>query len=395
VEGRWGRERRAVVVDTALVLLGLGLLIDRAFVGVWVPRDIAGSLWWSLPLLALPALSLAVRRAWPLVTVTAATAAPAVQGAIVGRTEDGSFLLIPVCVAVYSLGAYAGARTIVVGLAVAVAAETADTALDPGALATGAERWSLAFWLCVQVVIAVVGVFVAARRREHAARLAATEVAAHAAEEARAAVADERARIARELHDVITHNLNVMVLHASAAAGVVEQAPGRARASLQAIEASGRGALVEMRRLLGVLRDDDLAAAPRAPQPRLGALDDLVAQARAANVDVDLHIDVDGVLTDGVELAAYRIVQESLSNAIRHAPGSSVRVTVWQGDGQVHVDIVNSRSSAAVSPDGASGGHGLIGMRERVSVFGGSLHTGPCPDGGFAVRATIPVGDPP
>jgi signal transduction histidine kinase len=395
VEGRAGLWRRAVEVDLALVLLGLGLLIDRAFVGVWVPRDIAGSLWWALPVLALPALSLAVRRAWPLVTVTAATSAPAVHGAIVGRAEEGAFLLIPVCVAVYSLGAYAGVRTIVVGLAVAVAAETADTALDPGALATGAERWSWAFWLCVQVVIAVIGVFVAARRREHVARRAASEVAAHAAEEARAAVADERARIARELHDVITHNLNVMVLHASAAAGVVEQAPDRARASLQAIEATGRGALVEMRRLLGVLRDHDLAGAPRAPQPRLAALDDLVAQARAAHVDVTIDVDADDLLTDGVELAAYRIVQESLSNAIRHAPGSSVRVAVRQADGHLHVDVVNSNPSAVADPAPSSGGHGLIGMRERVSVFGGSLHTGPRPDGGFAVHATIPVGDPP
>jgi signal transduction histidine kinase len=384
-----------VALDTALVAFCLGSLLNRAFVGVWVPRDIAGSLWWALPVLALPALSLAVRRTWPLVTVTAATAAPAVQGAIAGRTEDGSFLLIPVCIAVYSLGAYAGVRTILAGLAIAVAAETADTAMDPGALNTGAERWAWAFWLCVQVVIAVIGVFVAARRRERAARLAATEVAAHAAEEVRTAVADERARIARELHDVITHNLNVMVLHASAAAGVVERAPGRARASLEAIETNGRGALVEMRRLLGILRDHDLGGAPRAPQPRLAQLDDLVTQARAAHVDVTLDIDVDGELTDGVELAAYRIVQESLSNAIRHAPGSAVCVALRQAGGHLHVEVINSPSASATRRDASTGGLGLIGMRERVSIFGGSLHAGARPDGGFAVHATIPVGDPP
>jgi len=394
VGGRTGPAQRVVAVDAALVLLGCGLLLDRAFVGVGVPRDIAGSAWWAVPLLALPALSLAVRRYWPLVTVTAATVAPAIHVAIAGHAAEGAFLLIPLCVAVYSLGAYGTMRTILVGLAVAVVAETVSTALDPNALNTDAERWSWAFWLCVQVVIAVVGVFVASRRREHAARAAAAAVAANAAEEARAAVADERARIARELHDVITHNLNVMVLHASAAAGVVEQAPDRATESLQAIETSGRGALTEMRRLLGVLRDHDQYEAPRAPQPRLTQLDDLVAQARSAHVDVALDVNVDAALTDGVELAAYRIVQESLSNAIRHAPGACVRVTVRQDDGHLHVHVVNGPSSAVAGSEESIGGHGLIGMRERVTVFGGTLDSGPCDGGGFAVRATIPIGDP-
>jgi signal transduction histidine kinase len=380
-----------MAVDTALVLLGLGLLIDRAFLGVGVPRDLVGSLWWTVPVLSLPALSLAVRRSWPLITVTAVTLAPAVHGAIAGHAAEGAFLLIPVCIGVYSLGAYGGVRTILAGLAVAVAAETADTALDSTGLNTAAERWSWAFWLCVQVVIAVVGVFVASRRRERVARLAAAEVAANAAEEARAAVAAERARIARELHDVITHNLNVIVLHASAAAGVIEQAPDRATESLQAIEASGRGALIEMRRLLGVLREHDLVDAPRAPQPRLNQLEDLVAQARAAHIEVELDLDADGALTEGVELAAYRIVQESLSNAIRHAPGAAVRVVVRQTDGHLLVDVVNSPPRAQARTDAPFGRHGLIGMRERVHIFGGTLHAAPCTDGGFAVRATIPI----
>lgn len=384
------------MADGALVLLGLALLFDRAFLGLIVPRDIGGSLWWSVPLLVLPSLSLALRRSRPLLTVMVATGVPAVYAALAGHSAEGAFVLVPMCIAVYSLGAYGRMRIIVVGLAVAVAAETADTALDPGALGTDAERWSWAFWLCVQVVIAVVGVFVASRRREYAARAAAAELLARAEEDARAAVVDERARIARELHDVVTHNLNVMVLHASAAAPVVEFAPERVRASLRAIEDSGRGALIEMRRLLGVLREHDLEAAPRAPQPRLVQLDDLVAQARAAShVDVVLDVDVRHTLTEGVELAAYRVVQESLNNAIRHAPGASVRVGVWQADGHLHVDVVNSASSSAAASLVPSGGHGLVGMRERVTVFGGTLQAGPCDGGGFAVRATIPVGAAP
>jgi signal transduction histidine kinase len=383
-----------MAMDAALVLISLGLLLDRAFLGVGVPRDLSGSLWWAVPVLSLPALSLAVRRSWPLITVTSVTVAPVVHAAIAGHAAEGAFLLITLCVAVYSLGAYGGLRTILVGLAVAVVAETMTTALDPKALNTEAERWSLAFWLCVQVVIAVVGVFVASRRREYVARLAANEVAANAAEDARAAVADERARIARELHDVITHNLNVIVLHASAAAGVIEQAPDRATESLQAIESSGRGALIEMRRLLGVLREHDLADGPRAPQPRLTQLEDLVAQARAAQIEVALDLHADGAVTDGVELAAYRIVQESLTNAIRHAPGAAVRVIVRQTDGHLHVDVVNSAPRGPARADASSGRHGLIGMRERVHIFGGTLHAAPCADGGFAVRATIPISEP-
>jgi len=383
-----------VTADVALSLLCLGLLLDRAFLGLGVPRDLTGSLWWAAPVLSLPALSLLVRRSWPLLSVTAVTVAPAVHGAATGHAAEGAFLLVPVCLAVYSLGAYGGPRTILVGLAVAVAAETVDTALDPNALNTDAERWSWAFWLCVQVVIAVVGVFVASRRREHAARLAAAEVAAKAAEDARVAVALERARIARELHDVITHNLNVIVLHASAAAGVLDKAPDQAARSLEAIETSGRGALTEMRRLLGVLRDHDFGDAPRTPQPRLAQLEDLVAQAQDADVDVTLDLEVDGAVPDGVELAAYRIVQESLSNAMRHAPGASVRVAVRRADGQLHVDVVNTPPQECPPPVPASGRHGLIGMRERVLVFGGSLHAATRADGGFAVRATIPIAEP-
>lgn len=377
------------------MLICLALLVDRTFLGLAVPRDVAGSLWWAFPVLALPAVSLAVRRWLPLLTVTAATGAPALHGALAGHSAEGAFLLLPVCIAVYSLGAYSRARTIVAGLAIAVTAETVDTALDPSGLQTDAERWAWAFWLCVQVVIAVVGVFVAARRRERAARVAVADTAARAANDARVAVVSERARIARELHDVITHNLNVIVLHASAAGAVVEDAPRRARASLEAIETTGRGALVEMRRLLGVLRDQDLTEAPRAPQPRLAQLDDLAAQTRAADVDVDLQVDVAVTVTEGVELAVYRIVQESLSNAIRHAPGSRVRVAVRQTAAELLVDVVNTPSAVPAHSRSHGGGHGLVGMHERIAVFGGTLRAGHRPDGGFAVSATIPLGDTP
>jgi signal transduction histidine kinase len=384
---------RSGLLDASFATMCLLLLLDRAFVGAGVPRDIAGSMAWVFPLLCLAPLSLLVRRRAPLVTAVVVTAVPAVHAVLAGHAARGAFLLVPVCLGLYSLGAYGSTRSVLVGLTVGVAAETVATALDPNALQTASERWAWAFWLCVQVVIAVIGVFVAARRREQHARCDAVEAQRQAVLDAEAAVHAERARIARELHDVVTHNLNVVVLHATAAAAVVDADPRRVRRSLQAIESSGRGALVEMRRLLGMLRDAELLdRAPLVPQPRLDRLPDLVAEARAAGVDAALTVDISDQIDDGVELAAYRVVQESLSNVMKHAPGCRVGVSVRADDGHVVVDVTNTPAAHATArrpPDAV--GHGLLGMRERVGVFDGHLSTGPCDDGGFRVRAIIPT----
>lgn len=280
----------------------------------------------------------------------------------------------------------------VLGLTVAVVAETVATALDPNALNTASSRWSWAFWLSVQIIIAVFGVFAAARRRERRTRADAADARLRAATAAEQAVAAERSRIARELHDVVTHNLNVVVLHAAAADAVAATDPARVRQSLAAIESSGRGALTEMRRLLGVMRDLDVDdATPLAPQPRLDRLPDLVEQACSAGVDAVLSVQVNGPVEDGVHLTIYRIVQEALSNAIKHAPGTRVEIDVRQDADHIHVEICNSESEAAASTGEQSPGNGLIGMRERVAVFGGQLVAGPNLDGGFRVVAEIPA----
>lgn len=384
--------QRPVVADAAIAAGSLTLLVDRAFIGAGVPRDIPGATVWAFPLLLLMPASLVVRRRLPLLTALAVTCVPAVHGLLAGRSAEGAFLLVPVCIGLYSLGAYGSTRALVVGLTVAVAAETTATALDPNALNTASARWSWAFWLCVQVVIAVFGVFVAARRRERRARADATEAQRRAETAAERAVAAERARIARELHDVVTHNLNVVVLHAGAADAVVDTDPDRVRRSLAAIESSGRGALTEMRRLLGVLRDlDDGDSAPLVPQPRLDRLPELVAEARAAGVDAALTVQADQPVDDGVHLAAYRIVQEALSNVIKHAPGTRVHVDVRQDAHQMRIEVHNTEPATIGAGRTSSPGHGLIGMRERVAVFGGRLVAGPGHDGGFRVVATIPV----
>jgi signal transduction histidine kinase len=207
--------------------------------------------------------------------------------------------------------------------------------------------------------------------------------------EARAALAEERARIARELHDVVTHHVNLVVLQAMAASGLLDRDPERVREPLQVIERSGREALTEMRRLLGVLRDED-AERPMAPQPGVEDVDTLVGTARTAGLAVGLAISgVPRRLPDGLALTVYRIVQESLTNAARHAAGSRVGVSLRYEPDAVDVAVVDD--GGVPTPDGRGGGRGLLGMRERVAVFAGTLETGPSPDGGFAVHARLPL----
>jgi signal transduction histidine kinase len=213
---------------------------------------------------------------------------------------------------------------------------------------------------------------------------------AELAQAAEAARSDERSRMARELHDIVSHNLSVVVLQA---AGAGAQADGD-EATLEKIERSGREALVEMRRLLGVLREDRDDGSPLAPQPGIAQLPELVERVRAAGVAVDLDLDPHAAgLEPALDLSAYRIVQEGLTNALKHA-GPDARVTV-----DIHRD--QQRLTISIADDGAgrvppeapnSSGHGLTGMRERVALLGGELRAGPQPAGGFSVDASLPLG---
>jgi signal transduction histidine kinase len=212
---------------------------------------------------------------------------------------------------------------------------------------------------------------------------------------AAAAVADERARIARELHDVVAHAVSVMVVQAgSARLGMAEDPVGSADA-LRNVEETGRQALVEMRHMLGLLRAAD-AVPSLAPQPTLRALPALVGAARSAGQDVDLQMEgVPVPLPPGLDLSAYRIVQEALTNAFRHAGAVPVAVRVRYGRADLALEITNGAAAAPPERPGRGTGHGLIGMRERTELFGGSLTTGRTADGGFAVRAVLPLPEPP
>ncbi|MFF7561070.1 sensor histidine kinase [Streptomyces pseudovenezuelae] len=218
---------------------------------------------------------------------------------------------------------------------------------------------------------------------------------ARAAAETRRAVAEERARIAREVHDVVAHTLSVMVIQAGAAEDVFTARPEQARESLRAIESAGRSALGELRLLLRAFRPEagDPDEEEPALRPGLARLDELTDAVRAAGVTVRLHREgvADG-LPAAVDLAAYRIVQESLTNTLRHAGGADeVRLTVTADGERIRITVADNGRTPSARSAGAGSGRGLVGMRERVRMLGGSLRAGPAPGGGFVVEAELPT----
>jgi signal transduction histidine kinase len=207
-------------------------------------------------------------------------------------------------------------------------------------------------------------------------------------EKARTAVAEERVRIARELHDVVAHAISLIVLQARGGRRSLATDPAETLEALDTIEATGSQALAEMRRLLGMLRTDDEQIA-LAPQPSLRYLDALAAQVGEAGLAVDLSVEGEPIeLPPGVDLSAYRIVQEALTNALKHAGPATARVVVRYRENDLELEITDTGLGAGAS-DGE--GHGLVGMRERVSLYGGKIEAGPQDGGGFAVRARLPM----
>ena len=232
-------------------------------------------------------------------------------------------------------------------------------------------------------------------RGEVRVRLAAAEQLG-AAEQARATLLAERARIARELHDVVAHHMSVITVQADSAPYRIPDVPAAAAEEFASIAAEARRSLTEMRRLLHVLRSEAAPDGEHTPQPGLSDLPALVGTVRRAGVDARLvmaeGLPADGELPATVGLSAYRIVQEALSNVVRHAPGARARVTLDQVDGAVRIEVVDSGATGTAPPvEPRSGGHGLVGMRERVAMLDGELTTRPLPDGGFRVEAVLPL----
>ena len=209
---------------------------------------------------------------------------------------------------------------------------------------------------------------------------------------ARRGVTEERMRIARELHDVVAHSMSVITVQAGYGHLVIDRDPGQARAALGAIETTGREALTEMRRLLGVLRGGRRGRRSRPdPAPGLAELDRLVAQTAGAGVRVELEITGRArPLPSGIELSAYRIVQEALTNVVKHADVPASRVRIAYEERVLSIEVTDDGRARPV-PDGA--GHGLLGMRERVNLYGGQLQAGPLPGRGFRVLARLPLSE--
>jgi signal transduction histidine kinase len=212
----------------------------------------------------------------------------------------------------------------------------------------------------------------------------------------RRATAQERARIARELHDVVTHNVSMMVIQAGAARKVLDTAPGQSREALLAIEAGGRAAMTELRHVMGLLTmdsdgPDPAAAADLAPQPGLDRLDALVDRLSDSGVPVTLtRAGQPRPVPAGIGLTAYRVVQEGLTNTVRHAAGATARVHVEFGDDHLRIEVTDTGGPAGTQA-ATGGGHGLIGLRERLAVYGGTLRAGPRVSGGYRVDARIPL----
>ena len=386
------RARALRALDVAFVVaLAASALVQ---VQVMPEAELAGgravhallALGFSLPLLA--------RRRNPVAVMAAVLGATLVQYDLGGGLGQPFFAVV---IALYAVGAHAAPPATWAGPA-AVAAQAVW--VDVPRL-QGGDPWDevVPAWF-VLVGVWALGRWVRHRRSEAELLVRRTEQAERTVEDrARAAVAEERARIARELHDLVAHSMGVIVLQAQGAQRTLDSDPEQARGALQDIEAAGRGGLGEMRRLLDLLTDTGDAATDE-PQPTLERLDDLVDGVRAAGAEVDLTTTGEArPLPAGVELTAYRVVQEALTNALKHAPGAPVRISVVYGQDALEVAVIDAGATALVPASSArpgldSGGRGMVGLRERVALYGGRVEAGPLPDGGFALRARMPVEAP-
>jgi signal transduction histidine kinase len=320
-------------------------------------------------------LTVAFRRAYPAQAGVLAQALVATQFAIWGGVEVIPYSIAWGC-AIYGLTVWTAPRTFTIAVVFVGVSNLAGAALA-GSFANGVP-------FAVIVAAAMLLVRRVVRDRERRAQLAERErdVAA------REAVVEERARIARELHDAVAHHVSVMVVQAGAERRTLEGSNDGTREVLETIERTGRSALTEMRRLLGMLRDE--TDHPLHPQPGLADVPTLVSQLRDAGLAVRLEMDGDRrELPVGIELSAYRIVQEALTNALKHAGDAEATVHVRYGSDLLELEITDDGGGGHESS--LPGGHGLVGMRERVALYGGRFRASPNPAGGFTVHALLPI----
>jgi signal transduction histidine kinase len=304
--------------------------------------------------------------------------------------------VLPLLVLTFDIALHSRSRVALAALVVSAAAITVSFTLR--------QRGPVFLPPWVESELGILVAWLAGRNLRHRrARWAELQARADRAErereeQARRAVTEERLRIARELHDVIAHSMSVIAVQSAVGHHVMDTQPGQARQALAAIEATSRSALTEMRRLLGVLRQEGQTRGSLAPAPGLADLDSLVSQVQDAGLVVCVRVDGQrGTVPPGIDLSAYRIIQEALTNVIKHAPCPSADVLICYRADSLTVEItgqgrrVPGALPAYVPPARTGSGHGIIGMRERVTVFGGEFAAGPGPDGGFRVRARFPI----
>ncbi|MET9896777.1 histidine kinase [Streptomyces sp. NPDC006465] len=336
-------------------------------------------------LVVLSALPLVARRRYPLVVFGV------VLAAVLAIGDSVSWINVLTC----SIGAYGAValsryrmRAMAALVVAAVLAGVAFRESDP----------VLPGWSSPAVVLLVVGVLASlvrfGRLRLEASRKRFTDLQQAQEKAMRRAVEEERARIAAELHDVVTHNVSVMVIQAGAARKVMDAAPERSKEALLAVEAGGRAAMAELRHVMGLLAGPDTGADSPAdglePQPGLGQLDALAERVRAAGTPVTVTLSLPPrPLPPGVELTAYRVVQEALTNTIKHAAGAGAAVAIGFSGSWLEIEVTDS-GAVRDSPPVDGNGRGLIGLRERLAVYGGELTAGPTLTGGYRVTARVP-----
>jgi signal transduction histidine kinase len=338
-------------------------------------------------LVLLHTLPLVARRRFPGAVLAVCVASGLAMTAL---GVPPSFLGPAMPVAVYSVAAYGRRWVSLAGLVVAELG-LAAVWLTPAML----ERSSFLFFMGFIAVAWVLGHFVG-DRQVYAAQLEERTAELEEAREelARRAVVEERLRLARELHDVVAHAMSVIAVQSGVGAHVADSRPEEVGKALAAIEVTSRGALEELRRLLGVLRQDSEVQASLMPVPGLANLDSLLAEVGKAGLAVRVRVEGTPLqLPAGVDLSAYRIVQEALTNVVKHAGPAHAEVTIGYRDQEVTVEVTDDgRGAVPPASDGRVGtGHGLIGMRERVAAFSGDLQVGPRPGGGFRVAARLPL----
>jgi signal transduction histidine kinase len=360
----------------AILALVLAALVVEEILG----SDVTGP-----PALLVPAaLGMTVPLAWRRTRPLASTAVVMTVFGVTSLLDDSGHepqtTLLALLLSAYSVGAHAPRRQALAGLGLAWAA---IIAMEPGDFIVLGPVFA-GTWLAGRLVRA--RDHDAQRMRELSAALERERV-----EEGRIAAAEERGRIARELHDVVAHSMSTIVLEAGAERVSLGTPEGSTHATLRSIERTGREALAEMRRLVGVLRDDDDQAA-LAPQPSLRRLDELVERIRRAGLPVEVEVVGSPVdLPPGLDISAYRIVQEGLTNVLKHAGEARARLVVAYAPGTLEIEVADDGRGSPGHAHRDGGGHGLPGLRERVALFGGSLEAGPREGSGFRVHARLPV----